>query len=227
MTQLTAYVDEGAWALDDLDGDVTVTTIGLASVDTSLPTAPNSPLVLTYTAMDAAGNLASPKTRAIVVLAKCPTPSFVCVESQLCATCVDGVCLCLSAEAAPEQEQEPPYVPPVDELPPVLTLLGDGERALIVGVAGVPDVPVAIERVPLGAVWADAGATAMDLTDGVLDASGGCEAPPCHFPNLRPNPNPPSPALIPGHCASRGVRSRLSETLHTGVGVRGLWKTRE
>jgi hypothetical protein len=174
VTQLAEYVDEGAWALDDVDGDVPVTAAGLALVNTSLPTPPNSPFLLTYTAIDAAGNVAVPKTRAVVVRAKCPAPSFVCVDSQQCATCVDGACLCLSAEAQADdqQQQQPSYVPPPDVLPPVLTLLGDGERALIVDVAGVSDVPVAIERVLLGAAWTDAGATAMDLTDGALNASG-------------------------------------------------------
>ena len=77
-------------------------------------------------------------TRTVVVLAKCPPPSYVCVDSPLCATCVDGTCLCLSTpDAATEvDEAEPAYVPPVDTAPPVLTLLGGGERALIVGVNG-------------------------------------------------------------------------------------------
>ena len=77
-------------------------------------------------------------TRTVVVLAKCPPPSYVCVDSPLCATCVDGTCLCLSTpDAATEvEEAEPAYVPPVDTAPPVLTLLGGGERALIVGVNG-------------------------------------------------------------------------------------------
>jgi hypothetical protein len=176
--QLAAYVDEGAWALDNVDGDVPVTAAGLALVDTSLPTPPDSPFLLTYTAVDAAGNLATPKTRVVVVRAKCPAPSFLCADSQQCATCVDGACLCLSAEAQADEplQQQPSYIPPPDVLPPVLTLLGDGERALIVDVTGTSNVPVVIERVLLGAVWTDAGATAMDLTDGALNASGESES---------------------------------------------------
>ena len=51
------YEDAGAAATDNVDGSVTVTTSG--GVDTSSP----GVYVLTYTAKDAAGNSALPKTR--------------------------------------------------------------------------------------------------------------------------------------------------------------------
>jgi hypothetical protein len=162
VAQLAEYVDEGAWVLDSVDGGWAASGDGLAALDTSLPTAPLRPFVVTFRAVDAAGNTATPVTRTVVVLAKCPPPSFLCDEQPVCATCVDGACLCLSAVEAVEEVVEPAYVPPVDGTPPEMTLLGAGERALIVGVNGGPDVPVAIERLLLGAAWVDAGASATD-----------------------------------------------------------------
>ena len=55
------YEDAGAAATDNVDGSVAVTTSG--TVDTSSP----GVYVLTYTAKDAAGNSALPKTRVVLV----------------------------------------------------------------------------------------------------------------------------------------------------------------
>ena len=55
------YEDAGATATDNVDGSVAVTTSG--GVDTSTP----GVYVLTYTAKDAAGNSALPKTRVVLV----------------------------------------------------------------------------------------------------------------------------------------------------------------
>jgi hypothetical protein len=60
VAQLAEYVDEGAWVLDSVDGGYAVRGDGLAALDTSLPTAPLRPFVVTFRAVDAAGNAATP-----------------------------------------------------------------------------------------------------------------------------------------------------------------------
>ena len=177
LTQLEPYQDDGAWAEDVVDGVVAVSVTGVADVDTALPTASANPWQITYDAVDAAGNRAVTLMRTVTVVALCASPSFLCEELRRCATCMDGVCLCLS-DTAQQQQQAPVeevYVPPVDSTPPVITLLGGGERAVIAG--GAAEVMVAIERVLLGQPWADAGATAMDATDGAVTvaAAGAAE----------------------------------------------------
>ena len=65
------------------------------------------------------------------VRSPCAAPSFLCLfadDDPVCATCVDGVCLCISAAALAEEEEVEveEFVPPADTVPPVLALLGDG-----------------------------------------------------------------------------------------------------
>ena len=68
LTVGDTYTDAGAIAIDNIDSSVTVTTTG--TVDSSTA----GPYVITYTAKDIAGNIATPVTRTVNVNAKLPTP---------------------------------------------------------------------------------------------------------------------------------------------------------
>jgi len=63
VTQNTNYTDPGAKALDDVDGFVTVTTTGTVDIATV------GTYILTYNALDAAGNVADEVTRTVNVVA--------------------------------------------------------------------------------------------------------------------------------------------------------------
>lgn len=56
----TTYVDPGATATDNVDGNLTsqLSTFGVGAVDTSAPTAASAPYLITYDVSDSAGNAA-------------------------------------------------------------------------------------------------------------------------------------------------------------------------
>ncbi len=56
----TTYVDPGATATDNVDGNITsqLSTFGVGAVDTSAPTAASGPYLITYDVSDSAGNAA-------------------------------------------------------------------------------------------------------------------------------------------------------------------------
>lgn len=64
----TAYVDEGATALDDIDGDITASIVTVNSVDTTTV----GVYVITYDVMDSAGNAATQVTRTVNVVDPVP-----------------------------------------------------------------------------------------------------------------------------------------------------------
>ena len=64
VEQDTAYVDAGATALDDIDGDLTLSIVVDNPTDTSTP----GTYIVTYTVSDAAGNAATPTTRTVNVV---------------------------------------------------------------------------------------------------------------------------------------------------------------
>ena len=99
--QRATYVDEGCSALDEVDGFLPVAlTWWPAPFDSS--TAP-SQFLLTCTAVDRAGNVAT-KQRRVAVLARCSPPSFLCpLPSAACAQCEQAACLCTTALAEPDQ----------------------------------------------------------------------------------------------------------------------------
>ena len=55
------------------------------------------------------------------------------------------------------------FVVEVDTVPPVITVLGSGERG-----ATPSGVPIMSEYLLIGAAWTDSGATALDDVDGDL-----------------------------------------------------------
>jgi len=54
------YVDPGATAMDNVDGNITsqLSTFGVGAVDTSAPTTASAPYLITYDVSDSAGNAA-------------------------------------------------------------------------------------------------------------------------------------------------------------------------
>ncbi len=72
----SSYTDAGATAIDNLDGSVAVTTTG--SVDTSTIAS----YILTYSAVDAAGNISTSLTRTVNVIADTVPPVIVLVGTS-------------------------------------------------------------------------------------------------------------------------------------------------
>ncbi|KAK3239186.1 hypothetical protein CYMTET_50871 [Cymbomonas tetramitiformis] len=173
------YIDAGAMAEDLRDGFVPVTVLGLLELSTIEATLPGAPLILQYTAMDHAGNLAVAVQREVTVVSPCTAPSYVCEEpitEYLCATCDEGLdgnvtCVCLaflSSSYSISTYDVTEYAPAEDVTPPVIAMLpGDGVLALTTGGAWVY-----VHRVLLGSgPFEDPGATAWDNVQGDLTAS--------------------------------------------------------
>ncbi|KAK3289235.1 hypothetical protein CYMTET_3326 [Cymbomonas tetramitiformis] len=179
IVQGEEYIDLGAVAQDNIDGYVPLTVNGLMEVDTLTPTPENAPYTVVYTAVDVAGNSASPAFRQVAVLAACESPSYLCADqlpSVICASCTplqptaDGLpteiqCTCLNnLNSRLEDELGTTlevFIPPDDEVPPVLTLTGEGT----VGVT-VAGTLVMVHEVPLGEEFKPPAVIAHDDTDG-------------------------------------------------------------
>jgi hypothetical protein len=65
LTVGDSYTDAGATATDETDGDITGSIVTTGSVDTNTP----GTYTLTYNVSDAAGNVATPVTRTVIVSA--------------------------------------------------------------------------------------------------------------------------------------------------------------
>ncbi|KAK3245489.1 hypothetical protein CYMTET_44943 [Cymbomonas tetramitiformis] len=184
LLQRDVYTDAGAWAFDEFSTRyVAVTTVGLEQVQSCLAegciTDPETPFLVIYSATDASGNAAESVTRRVAVLAFCAVPSYLCADAgagRTCAACelaeegsdagAPMSCACelfFSADlVTPEPVNVEVYTPPVDTDPPVLTLLGDGQRA----VTKESGVAVMIHTLTEGSAWADPGVTVSDNVDG-------------------------------------------------------------
>ncbi|KAK3270208.1 hypothetical protein CYMTET_21381 [Cymbomonas tetramitiformis] len=147
VQQTDDYVDFGVSAYDIVDGyDVHVVVSGVEAVDTCCATPPGEPFIITYNAVDRAGNAASEVVRQVAVRARCEPPSFLCENEDVCATCstavdenagegetaemeTSTVCVCLGSLSV-EVEQGvvvEAYIPEEDTVAPVLILLGEGK----------------------------------------------------------------------------------------------------
>jgi hypothetical protein len=74
------FVDPGAVAMDDVDGDLTanIFVTGISLIDTSRPTPPGDPWVITYRVSDASGNAAEEVRRRVHVV--CAVNERICQE---------------------------------------------------------------------------------------------------------------------------------------------------
>ena len=171
-----AFVDPGAYAVDTGGGgEATVTTQGLAGLGAALfpdslaalgPISTGSvtlhgPFVLAYTAEDAEGNRSPAALRRVFIDASCPGGARRCPDPRVCET----LGLCIPGVGGAPHGAAVPYVPPVDTTPPVLSPVLAGDDELLATEDGVV---VALSPAPGGATYVDAGATAVDDTDGDL-----------------------------------------------------------
>ncbi|KAK3271972.1 hypothetical protein CYMTET_19706, partial [Cymbomonas tetramitiformis] len=172
LFQRDTYLDEGAVAYDEVDGYIAVTVHG-GDIDTCCVTG-DSPLIITYTAVDAALNEAAVVKREVSVLQYCSLPSYVCEDmlGTVCAYCTeerDGTvkCVCLDTSLRVYADLEVDgYIPEEDTTPPMVTLLGDGELAV-----NEEGIILMIHVLSRGDYFVDPGVVAEDNVDGNLTAS--------------------------------------------------------
>ncbi|KAL0024068.1 hypothetical protein WJX79_002467 [Trebouxia sp. C0005] len=91
----TTYVDPGATATDNVDGDITseLSTFGVGAVDTSAPTVASAPYLITYDVSDSAGNAAVEGLREVVVACKSPTTTCTASDGTLFCSTSAGLCV--------------------------------------------------------------------------------------------------------------------------------------
>ena len=121
----TRYVDAGAFAEDDLDGDVTgsLSVSGLKLLSTAVPTAEDAPHLVKYSVADRAGNIAYATRRVFV---ECPAPEEPCADTntgELTGCTTAGLCVSYGDEVAELAEV----------LPAVIELVGPAIVQLAVG----------------------------------------------------------------------------------------------
>lgn len=103
----TKYVDPGAVAIDNIDGNLTnqLSTYGVGAVRTTAPTPTGAPYIIKYDVLDSSGNAAAEGLRDVVVA--CKPPAIACSAADgamFCSTssgvCLDSVGKSTSADAA-------------------------------------------------------------------------------------------------------------------------------
>eukprot|EP00854_Cymbomonas_tetramitiformis_P012334 gene12334-14567_t len=133
VQMMAVYRDEGAIATDAVDGSLRAAVTGLDAIDTRFPTPDGGPFELHYTAVDDAGNEAIPVQRWVAVVDPCTPPAFFCADLGACSSCTTSedsegeVCICITFLSEQEDPILAEYVPQLDVVPPVITLLGDGQ----------------------------------------------------------------------------------------------------
>ena len=180
----SSFADPGAYAVDaGSPNGATVTVIGAQRVVSALATTdvatlgtparnvPGAaadaqlfgPFVISYRAVDGAGNVAV-VTRRVYVDTTCPSQERRCAGTAQCSE--GGMCVPQLTTARPAAT---PYVPPVDTTPPRLTPRLRG--ADVVLESSSDGTPLVVEStVSVGAAFFDAGAVAHDNLDGNLTA---------------------------------------------------------
>lgn len=106
------YVDPGATATDNVDGNITskLSTFGLGAIDTNTPSNASDPFLITYDVSDTAGNAAVQGLRQVLVV--CQSPRVLCTASDgalYCSTST-GLCVQLTATAAAVTTAVPPTI---------------------------------------------------------------------------------------------------------------------
>lgn len=97
-----AYVDPGATATDNVDGNITsrLSTFGLGAVDTTAPNNASDPFFITYDVSDSAGNAAVRGLRGVLVV--CRPPRVLCTtgDGTLYCSTSTGLCIQLTPTSA-------------------------------------------------------------------------------------------------------------------------------
>ena len=93
------YVDPGATATDNVDGNITsqLSTYGVGAVKTTAPTATSAPYIIKYDVSDSTGNTAVEGVREVVVA--CKPPAIACTTSAGTLYCSTAAGLCLEPVA--------------------------------------------------------------------------------------------------------------------------------
>ena len=173
----TVYRDAGAYAVDGRDGVLASNVTGLTAYQqahnassmasfAALQLTANlyGPWIVSYSAQDAAGNIAQPVQRRLYINTTCPAGEVRC-GNGVCS--IESLCGLPLSMAAHMPQQNESYIPPRD-LPPQLTLYrrsGDGLVQLLLPGQQVP-ATAAITRVTAGSQFSDPGAEAIDDIDG-------------------------------------------------------------
>lgn len=91
----TTYVDPGATATDNVDGNITsrLSAFGVGAVDTSAPTTASTPYLITYDVSDSAGNTAVEGLREVIVACKSPTTTCTASDGTLFCSTSAGLCI--------------------------------------------------------------------------------------------------------------------------------------
>jgi len=91
----TTYVDPGATAKDNVDGDITseLTSYGIGAVKTTAPTSSSTPYYITYDVSDSSGNAATQGLREVVVACKSPKVKCTATSGTLFCSTSAGLCI--------------------------------------------------------------------------------------------------------------------------------------
>lgn len=178
IPQGAAFTDPGVVALDN-SGSESVSTF--ASTTANLQAALFStaaaqgalgtrgallgPFVITYSAVDASGNIADPVRRTVYVDTACPEGEYRCDDARCSSTGLCGVGA-FKLPGAPVVQTH--VVVAVDTEPPVLTLRGDAPDNVRADASGAA---VMITTVAVVSAWQDPGCAALDAVDGEVSVT--------------------------------------------------------
>ncbi|KAL3156032.1 hypothetical protein ABBQ32_013021 [Trebouxia sp. C0010 RCD-2024] len=148
------YVDPGATATDNTDGNITsrLSTFGLGAVDTTSPNNASNPYLITYDVSDAAGNAAGQGLRQIMVVCRSPTKLCTASDGSLYCSTSTGLCVQLETGGAAAAGA-----------PPTIKLVGQAVLGVPLGTSYL-----ACPTPQPTNVLCDRGCTAEDALDGVL-----------------------------------------------------------
>ena len=156
----SVFNDPGITVTDNIDAKVTnISVLGVSNVNTSAITPTDAPIIITYFATDASGNVAS-RNRSVFVYDPCPAPERMCNETRNCSI-LGGNCDPNASKlgslfgAAPAPVA---LVPVSDIKAPVITVLGIGDLFEVQDANGDPALSGMITNATVGSVYIDAGA---------------------------------------------------------------------
>jgi hypothetical protein len=121
------------------------------------------PFVIVYSAQSRNGRTAEPVSRTVYIDTSCKDPlDFRCPNG---ACSIMSVCTDIIPDLVHEDEHGPEFIPVHDGEPPDLTMLGDPPVHRLARSDSTGQI-VMLTTLEVGAVWVDAGCTAVDVVDG-------------------------------------------------------------
>ncbi|DBA80580.1 TPA: hypothetical protein ACH3X1_007841 [Trebouxia sp. C0004] len=154
QSQSTTYVDPGATARDNVDGNITskLTSYGIGAVKTTAPTSSSSPYYVTYGVSDSSGNAALQGLREVVVACKSPEVKCTASDGTLFCSTSSGLCIQSTTTTATNAGTYP-----------TIKLIGQAVLGLTQGISYR-----ACPTLQPTNVICDRGCSAADNSDGVL-----------------------------------------------------------